>query len=397
MRLFILLLAACALAAAFAADWPRFLGPNGNGIAPDTGINKNWNQKPPKELWRVDLTDNGYAGPAVARGKVLILDHQEGKDILRMLDLATGQENGRFSYDEPSRENYGYGRGTPLIAGGRIYTVSYSGIVICLDWKTGKEAWRRNMVQDFGGRVPQWGYSWSMIIDDNKLIVQPGGPNAAVAALNPETGATIWAGAGSDVCGYATPVVATINGAKQYVIFSTGGLMGVDPAKGSRLWFYPWKTGCDVNAATPIVLGNNVFITSDYGHGSAYVNVTAMGAATGWSNTTVMSRFSTPLYVDGYCYTTCEANKLTCLDPKTGDISWQQPGFGWGALCGVDGTFIVVDGNNGDVVMFEQNAKAYKELGRIRPLGGQSWTAPIIADGKLLVRNKKTLVCLDLK
>jgi outer membrane protein assembly factor BamB len=385
-----------ALTTASAADWPCFLGPNDNGISPETGINKNWAQKPPKVLWKVDLTDDGYAGPAAANNRVFIVDHQGDKDIVRMFDLDTGQDKGRYSYAEPSRANYGYARCTPLVANGKIYTVSYSGTVLCLDMRSGKPTWTRNLVKEFGGRIVDWGYSWSMIIDDNKLIVQPGGPNTAVAALNPSTGATIWAGGGSDKTGYATPVVATLNGKKQYVIFTAERLMGVDPANGHMIWGFPWKTGCDVNAATPIVMGNTIFITTNYGHGSALVQVNGNKAQAVWTNK-IQSRFTTPIYIGGHCYVTTEANQLVCIDPKTGDIKWQQKGFGWGGLCAADGTIIVCDGNTGDVVMFAADATAYKELGRIKPLGGQSWTAPIIADGKLIVRNKNSMVALALK
>ncbi len=390
-----MLLLGCATEAS-AADWPRFLGPSANGISSETGINKNWKQNPPTVLWKVDLTDDGYAGPAVAGNRVFIVDHQGNQDILRMLDVNTGQEKGRYSYDEPANKNYGFARCTPLIANGKIYTVSYSGTVLCLDMKSGKPAWTRNLVKEFGGRVIDWGYSWSMIIDDNKLIVQPGGPNAAVAALNPATGATIWAGGGSDKNGYATPVVATLNGKKQYIIFTAERLMGVDPANGRTIWSFPWKTGCDVNAATPIVMGNTILITTNYGHGSALVQVNGATTQQVWKNN-IMSRFTTPLYIGGYCYVTTEANQLTCFDPKTGDTKWTQRGFGWGGLCAVDGAIIVCDGNSGDVVLFDADPTAYKELGRVKPLGGQSWTAPIVANGKLIVRNKKAIVALSLK
>ncbi|HOF86591.1 MAG TPA: PQQ-binding-like beta-propeller repeat protein, partial [Armatimonadota bacterium] len=336
------------------------------------------------------------AGPAVAGKRVFIVDHQGDQDILRMLDLRTGEEKGRYSYPEPARENYGFARCTPLIVNDKIYTVSYSGTVLCLDLNTGKPAWTRNLVREFGGRIIDWGYSWSMIIDDNKLIVQPGGPNAAVAALDPATGATVWAGGGSDKNGYATPVVATLNGKKQYVIFTAERLMGVDPANGRMIWSFPWKTGCDVNAATPIVMGNTILITTNYGHGTALVEVNGAAARQVWKNG-IMSRFTTPLYLDGYCYVTTEANKLTCFDPKTGETKWAQSGFGWGGLCAVDGVIIACDGNSGDVVMFDADPSAYRELGRVKPLGGQSWTAPIVADGTLIVRNKKAIVALALK
>lgn len=397
MRLYLLLMLVALGLCAIGADWPRFLGPNANGISPDTGINKNWNQQPPKQLWKISLNDGGYAGPAVAYGKVFIIDHQGAQDIIRMLDLNTGNEDWHYSYTDTDKDNFGFSRCTPLISFGKVYTVSRTGNVVCLETKTGKLVWMRNLVADFGGRRPQWDYSWSMIVDDNKLLVQPGGPNAAVAALNPATGATIWAGGGSDVPGYATPVVATLNGKKQYIFFTAGGLLGIDPANGSRLWNYPWKTGCDVNAATPVVIDNSVFITADYGHGSALVNVTAQGAATAWADKTVMSRFTSPIYANGCCFVTTEANQIMCFDPKTGAVKWQHPGFGWGGLCGVDGTLIVCDGNTGEVAMIALDTTGYKELGRIKPLGGQSWTAPIVADGKLIVRNKNAMACLALK
>lgn len=382
---------------ASAADWPRFLGPNANGVSPETGINKNWNEQPPTLLWKVDLTDDGYAGPAVANGVVFIVDHLGKDDILRALDLKTGREYGRYTYADAASSNYGFSRATPLITGNRLYYISRLGRAICLDAKSGKLVWERDLIADFKGRRPGWDFAMSPIIDDGKLIVSPGGPNAGVAALNPETGATIWAGGGSDVPGYATPVVATINGKKQYVTFTTAALMAVDPANGARLWSFPWKTGADVNAATPIVIGNSVFITTNYGHGSALVDITPNGPQARWANPQIQSRFTTPIYLGGYLYTTTEANQLLCIVPATGEVKWRQQGFEWGGLCAVDGTLIVCDGRSGDVVMVAASPDGYRELGRIKPLGGQSWTAPIVADGKLLVRNKKALACLALK
>jgi outer membrane protein assembly factor BamB len=403
MRRLLVLLVLCCLAAALrAADWPRFLGPAANGISAETGLNVAWAKKVPTPLWQVALGDNGYAGPAVAYGKLFIVDHQGRRDVIRAFNLENGAELWHYAYDNAVNENggsFGYTNSTPYIEHGRIYTVSNTGIVTSLDTKDGKLIWSRNLVNDFGGRVPGWRFAWSPIIDDGKLIVYPGGRNAGVAALNPLNGQTIWAGGGSDVPGYATPVVATLNGKKQYLVFTTAGLMGVDPADGSRLWSYPWKTSADVNAACPIAVDNNsVFITTAYGHGSALIDVAPGGTARArWETNALQSRFSTPIFTGGYLYTTTDNNNLVCIEPQTGAVKWRQPGFEWGGLCMVSGAIIVCDGRTGDVVSFTPSPDGYRELGRIKPLGERSWTAPIVADGKLIVRNLKRLGVLSLK
>lgn len=381
----------------FAADWPQFRGPNANGIAPETGINKAWTSRTPKFLWNILLTDQGYSGPSVAGGKVFIIDHQGNQDIVRALDLRTGKDVWRFTYADASSSNYGFSRATPVVDGSKVYTLSRLGVVNCLDANSGKKLWARNIQTDFRGKKPQWDYSMSVLVDGNKLIVCPGGANAAVAALDKNSGKTLWAGGGSDMPGYATPVAATIGGTKQYVVFTAFNLIGVDAGSGRLLWNFPWKTGSDVNAATPIVVGNSIFITSDYGHGCAMVDISGGRASARWQNRDIQGHFNTPIYADGYLYGIGDPGNLVCLDARTGQVRWKQRGFGKGGLVGVDGTLIAVDGNGGDVVLVNMTASSYQELGRIHPLGGQSWTAPVVAHGKLLIRNTRALACIDLK
>lgn len=383
---------------AFAADWQQFLGPNRNGISPETGINQVWGQKPPKVLWKTALSDGGYAGPSAAGGKVFIVDHRGTQDVVRALHLNSGKDIWSFSYDEPAGNNYGFARATPTVSDGKVYTISRSGQVHCLNAGNGKKLWSRNLVADFRGQKPQWDYSMSALVDGNKVIVCPGGPNAAVAALDKNSGKTLWQGGNSDLPGYATPVTATLNGVKQYVVFTAYNLLGVDAGSGKLLWSYPWKTGCDVNAATPIVYGNSVFITSGYGHGCALIEVNGRIARTKWVNKEMQSQFASPILSGGVVYGTCgDQNRLACLDLATGRVRWQQRGFEKGGIIAVAGAFIVMDGRSGDVVMAWMRPTGYQELGRMKPLGGQSWTAPILADGKLIVRNTKMLACLDLK
>lgn len=379
-----------------ATDWPQFLGPSRNGMSAERGLNLKWNAKAPAMRWKVAMGDNGFAGPAVAGGKLYIIDHKGTNDIVRALDATTGKARWSFTYKDADRDNYGFSRATPTVSGGKVYTISRLGLVSCLDANTGKKVWQRNLIADFRGQRPGWDYSMSVLIDGKKAIVCPGGPNAAVAALDKDTGKTLWQGGGSDAPSYATPVVATLNGKRQYVIFNVAGVMGVDAANGARIWQFPWRTGCDVNAASPLVIGNTVFITSGYNHGCALIEVNGRTAKAKWQNREIQSHFSSPIVAGGYIYCTSDPGKLVCLDLKTGAVRWQQRGFEKGGLMAATGMLLVMDGRNGDLALVRMSPAKYEEMGRIKPLGGQSWTAPIIANGRLYIRNTRTLACLDL-
>ncbi len=384
---------------AYSADWPQFLGPEANGIAPDTGINKDWSARPPQELWRVELSDNGYAGPSVAEGKVFIIDRDGDNDVVRAIDFTTGEDVWTFSYPDPGKDNYGYARATPVFSEGRLYTLGRMGQLHCLNAGDGTVVWSRDIRQEFGGRPPNWLYAMSPKIDGEKLIVCPGG-ETGVAALNRDTGETLWTGGLDGLPGYATPAVAELQGRKQYVIFAGVDLYGVDAETGGEaLWQIPWENRSKVNAAVPLVAEDFVFITSDYGLGCALVYVGPEGAKTFWKNEQLQAHFNTPVYYKGYFFGIGNAGRggdLMCLSPQNGQPAWRQEGFEKGGLVAVDDVLIAIGGATGDVVMVDATAESYRELGRIKPLGGQSWTAPIIADGKLIVRNKSAMVCLDL-
>lgn len=396
------IVACCLWTTACAADWPKFMGPTANGFAPDTGINKDWKAQAPRELWRIALTDDGYAGPSVADGKLFIIDHEKTdqgfgvNDILRAINVADGQELWRLPFPNTNRPNYGFSRSTPVYDNGKLYVLGQMGQLGCVNVADGKPVWGTNILTDYKGRNPSWNMAMSPFIDGENVIVTPGGPNAGVVALKKKDGALVWKGGDSEACSYATPVLATIDGKRQYVVFASKCLMGVSTVDGAVLWKYPWVTGCDVNAALPIVTGNAVFITSGYGHGCTMLDIANGTATKRWENKSIQSHFSSPILSGGFIYGTTDPGALVCLNPQDGSEKWRQRGFEKGGMCAVDGTFIVCDGRTGDVVMVKINPDNYEELGRFKPLGGQSWTAPIVANGKLYVRNKSTLVCLDL-
>jgi outer membrane protein assembly factor BamB len=395
----LVLCAVLALAAplALAADWPQYQGPGRDSISAETGLNKDWNARPPQLLWRIPLGDNGFAGPSVVGGKLFIVDHAGDQDIVRALKLETGEEIWRTGYTDTSRDNYGFSRCTPTYSDGRLYTISRMGWVVCLNAETGEKLWAKNLVSDFNGKRPQWDYSMSAPVDGDRLILSPGGAGGTLLVLNKLTGEKLFSGGSDDVAGYSTPTWAVLDGKKQYIVFTGVSLVGHDGETGNMLWRYPWKTEWDVNAATPIVMGDTVFIASGYKHGCALLRFTADSVSEIWSNKEIQPHFNTPVLVDGLLYGITDPGDMVCLDPKTGATLWRQKGFEKGGCIYVDGTIIGMNGKGGDVVMVQATPEAYKELGRINPLGGQSWTAPIVADGKLIVRNRKEIACLDLK
>jgi outer membrane protein assembly factor BamB len=380
-----------------AADWPNFRGPGHDGISPEEGIHKDWRDSPPEILWEVELSDEGYAGPAVADGVLYIVDHEGSDDVVRAIDTRNGKDIWTYRYPETSRDNYGHARATPSVDQGRVYTLSRKGLLLSLDAKTGGKIWSRNILDDFRGKSPKYEMSFSPLIDGEKLIICPGGKQSAVAALDKSTGRTLWKGGGSDQPGYATPVAAVIEGRPQYVVFTGVSLIGVNRSDGALLWRLPWQTSHDVNAATPIVLGDDVFITSGYNHGCALVRVQSGTAAAAWQSRDLVGHFNSPIYWKGYVYGIGDPGELVCLDPKTGTLAWSERGFEKGGVVGVDGMLIALNGNKGHVVLVEMTPEEYRERGRIRPLGGRSWTAPIVAGGRLYIRNEDKLACLSLK
>lgn len=390
-------LAITCAAAAMAADWPNLLGPTRNSLSPETGLNKDWGTKPPAMLWKVALSDGGYSGPSCAENKVFIIDHQGATDIVRAFDVNSGKEVWSYSYPDADKSNYGFSRATPTYAAGKLYTLSRLGTLNCLSSTDGKLLWSRNILADFAGQKPGWDYSGSVLIDGDRAIVDTGGKNGNVACLDKDTGATIWAGGNGDVAGYCTPVVATILGVKQYIVTGGTSVVSVAADTGKLLWTVPWKNKCLVNASQPIVEDNYVFITSGYNIGCATYEITAQGAVQRWANGDISAHFSSPVFYNGFIYSDSDPGNLVCMNPQDGSVIWTQPGFEKGGLIIADGTIIMFDGKNGNLVMAAAVPDGYKELGRIQPLGGQSWTAPILCNGKLIIRNTTTLACLDLK
>ena len=417
-RVVVVLLLGCffgAPPAARAADWPQFRGPNGNGISPDARINTDWKAKPPVALWTFGMSDGGWSNPVVGESMVFLIDHliseikdaegkvtgKKGEDVVRALDAKTGKEIWNFSYPGLAMDKNGTTGPSPALDNGKLYTVSRNMLVHCLDATSGKQLWERDGVKDFTAHPAEapCGHNASPLVDENRLIIVPGGPDAAVVALDKNTGETLWKTAGSNA-GNASPIVYGSGTPKQYVAFIAEGLVGLNPQTGARLWSYPWKTTCSQNSATPIVVGKRIFFTSAWKMGSGLLDITnAAAPALVWKTNELEARFSSPVFVNGAIYGISmpeNPGTLVCLDAQTGKANWKQPGFAFGQVGAAGGAIIAIDGKKGDVMLVEANSAAYKELGRIHPAeAAAAWNVPVVVDGRMYVRTKKALTCYD--
>ena len=381
-----------------AADWPGFRGPNRDGLAPDTGINKNWTQKPPRLLWKESLSDNGYAGPSVSGNTLYIVDHAGNSDIVRALDAATGKELWRYSYVDAAVNKQGFTVCTPLISDNTVSIFSRLGKAVCLGADSGKLIWQRDLVGEYKGSKPPWNFTTSPVLDDGKLIFCPGGTNAAMVTVEPRSGKTIWAGAGSAGVSYASPVVATLHGRKQYLFYRVPGLCGVDPGDGRLLWEVPWETKFGgKKGPTPVLVGDRIYICSTEGGSNGLIDLAGGAPKVVWEHKLMQEHFSTPIYYHDRIYGSSDPKFIMCLDPQTGAVLWKETVGTYASVIGVDDAAIFLSGSTGELIMVDATTPSYKELGRFTPLGGQSWTAPIIAGGRLYVRNKKEIACLDLR
>lgn len=390
-----LLILALAASAAETAVWPRYNGPNGDGWSPATGLNKDWKAKAPAERWRVALGDKGYAGASSDGTAVYIIDHDGEQDVVRAIDLEKGSELWRFAYQDTNKENYGFARATPTLDNGKVFTLGRLGQLHCLDAKTGAKVWLVDIAATFKGKLPNWQYAASPIIVGKTVVVAPGGESAAFAALDVGTGKTVWTGGGSDKAAYATPVVK----GKQLLGMTAAGLVVMDAATGKTVLTYPWKTAHDVNSSTPLITDAGIFITSGYGTGCAMVRPEGASAKEVWRNKAIQSHMNSPVLHDGAIYCSSDPGSLVCLDAKTGKENWRQKGFGKGGLMACDGCLIATDDKSGETALIALDAKAYRELGRVKPFngGGDFWTQPVVAAGRLILRSKAELVCLDLR
>jgi len=395
-----------------ASAWPQWRGPNRDGISPETGLLKTWPEAGPKLLWQADNIGSGYSTPAVVGDRLYVLSN-EGLDNEFVLALSVGSgeklwstQLGKVGKPE-QRPNYPAARSTPTVDGDRIYALGSDGDLACLDAKTGKAVWAKNLAAEFGGDSGTWAYSESPLIDGDRVICTPGGATATLVALNKTTGAVVWkyAAPDGDKAAYSSAILVEIAGVPQVVQCLEKGVVGVDAKTGERLWHYT-KTaeGSPAVIPTPVVQGNLIY-SAGARTGGGLVQVTRN--ADGFQAEQVYFSNKLPTAIGGavlvgdYLYGAA-SQALLCVEFATGEIRWEERSVAPGSMIAVEGQ-LILHGESGEVALLEAAAEGYREQGRFTPQNqpdrGQSkaWAYPVLADGRLYLRDMTSLWSYDLR
>lgn len=403
---------AFAVVPAASTDWPQWRGPARDDLSKETGLLKQWPAEGPKKVWSFDKAGQGYSGFAVVGGRLFTMGTRDGSEILMCLDAAKGTELWSAKLGPILGNKWGDGpRGTPCVDGDKVFTMGGDGTLACINSKDGKEVWRTTM-KDLGGKTPGWGYTESVLVDGKLVLCTPGGPNGTMAALDKATGKVVWQTKElTNGAHYSSIVPATINGATQYVQRTAETVFGVSPKDGKVLWqqAYPGKTAV---IPTPLVKGNQVYVTAGYGVGCMSFTIEKDNSVkmiydeTASTEKVMKNHHGGVILLDDHVYGYSDGLGWICQDFKTGKLVWQERSkLGKGAISYADGHFYCLDESNGNVALIEANPTGWKEVSRfkldpqttIRSPQGRIWTHPVISNGHLYLRDQDLIHCYAVK
>ena len=389
---------------AVAGVWPQFLGPNRDNISRETGLLKSFPSDGPRLLWTATGLGAGYSSVSVADGLVLTMGNRGSDEMIIALNMDSGEQVWEARSGSAFREGAGDGpRSVPTIDGDQAYALGANGDLTCVDFKTGKVNWQKNILSDFGGRNVTWGICESVLIDGDRLVCTPGGQAATMVALNKNSGSVGWRTQIPGVQqGYASAIPIDVGGVRQYVQFTNRGTLGVRAQDGQVLWTDTSSSNGTANCSAPVFFDDMVFTASGYGTGGAMLRLNSRGgqttAARGYFTKDMKNHHGGMVVVDGYLYGSNDPGILTCIELKTGTVRWQERSVGKGSLTCADGK-LIVRSENGPVALVEA-APEYRELGQFEPgrgSGRNTWAYPVVASGRLLLRDQDKLACYDMK
>ena len=398
----VITLAALLVGAALAADdWPQWRGPRRDGLSQETGLLLEWPASGPPLAWKASGAGDGFSSLAVAGGAVFTMGAHGNVESVLALDAASGRLRWKTPYGARFRNGEGDGpRGTPTVDGDRLYVLGASGDLSCLDAATGRIVWTQNLLQKLGGRNIRWGLSESPLVAGDRVLVNAGARDASIVAFDKRDGSVLWKSQ-SDEAGYASAVAAEVGGIAQAIYFTGERALGLRRDDGALLWEYRRVANGTANIATPIVRDASVFLSSDYGTGSALLALAKVGkgvqAREVYFTQTMRNHQSTSLLVGVHLYG-FSGTILTAMRFDDGTLAWKDRSVGKGSLTYADGRLYVLS-RAGVVALAEASPAGYREKGRFRiETGAQpSWGPPVIADGRLYIRDQDTIYAYDVR
>ena len=414
----------------FAGDWPQWRGPNRDDIASETGLLKSWPKAGPPLLWTYTNAGIGYSGPAIVGDRLFLIGARDGTEYVFALDLKSvsgktikevwSAKIGPLFTWKGNDFNAGPSA-TPTVDGDLLYALGGQGQLICVETATGTERWRKNLPVDLGAEVnpiggsPEklgWGFTWSPLVDGDHLICVPGGPQGTLAALDKRTGQVLWRSKElTDQSTYSSPIVIDIAGIRQYVQLTNEGVSGVSAKDGSLLWRYPKKPPYgDVVIPTPIFHAGCVYVSAGYGAGCDLIKLIPAGqkfkAEKVYANKIMVNQQGGVVLVSDHLYGYSEGKGWVCQEWASGKMVWsQRRALGRGSLTYADGKLYCYGEDDAVAALVDASASGWKEHGRfelpqhskLRRSSGKIWTHPVVAHGRLYLRDQDLLFCYDLR
>lgn len=387
-----------------ANDWPQYLGPSRNGVYAGPALADAWGANGPKAVWRKQV-GQGFAGPAVVGNRVILFHRVGNEEVLESLDAATGDSVWRYAYPTRYRDDFGFDEGpraVPVVADGVIYTFGAEGQLHAVDLAKGTRLWSEDTMKRFGVPKGFFGAAGSPLVEGGRVIANVGGDKAGIVAFEAKTGKVLWS-ATDDDASYSSGVAATIGGHRLGVFLTRDSLVGLDPASGMVQFQRRWRAriAASVNAATPIIVGDEIFVSAQYGPGAGVLRVNGSQLTDVWTSDDVLSNhYATSVFYNGYLYGFHGRQEFgpsfRAVEFETGTVKWSQEQFRAGSVL-LAGDRLLITREGGELILASASPQAFKPIARAQILQGVVRPYPALADGLLYVRNENTLVCLDLR
>jgi outer membrane protein assembly factor BamB len=403
-RVLILFLTCIGLAAP-AADWPQFLGPNRNGSSPGPPLAESWPQEGPSRVWDAKVGE-GFSGPVVAANRLILFHRVANEERVECREAKSGAKLWQFSYPTTYRDDFGFDEGpraTPAIADGKVYTFGAEGALHCLDAATGRLEWKLDARRDYGAGKGFFGMACSPLVEGELVLLNIGGKEGAgIVALDKKNGKLRWK-ATSEEASYSSPVAATLQGKRYAFFFAREHLIALTPQDGSIIFQFRWQPTmrASVSAATPLIIGGQIFISASYGAGAALLQFAESGPKLIWSGDDILSNhYATSVEHSGFLYgydgRQEEGCNLRCVELKTGKVRWSEERFGAGTVT-LAGDSLLLLKENGELLKAPASPREFKPAARAQILPFQVRAYPALAEGLFYARSKDRIVCVDLR
>jgi outer membrane protein assembly factor BamB len=363
-----------------------------------------WPAGGPRVVWRRDVGE-GFSGPVVSDGRVILFHRLGGREVIESLDALTGTGEWQFDYPTTYRDDFGFDEGpraVPVIAGGIVYTFGAEGQLHAIDVATGRRLWSEDTMRRFGVEKGFFGAAGSPLVEDGRVIANIGSANAGIVAFDATTGKVMWT-AGTDEASYSSPVGATISGRRSVIFLTRDRLVGLDPATGRVQFERPWRArqNASVNAATPLVIGDRIFVSAEYGPGAGVLRLANAQLYNLWTSDEALSNhYATSVYREGVLYGFHGRQEFgqsfRAVEFGTGRVLWSQDRFLAGSVL-LAGDRLLIMREGGELVTADASPSRFTPIVRAQILPGVVRAFPALANGLFYVRNEKTLVCVDLR